>query len=157
MIRIGQGEDIHMLVNKRALILGGVKIPYEKGLFGHSDADVVYHALADALLGSLALGDIGTYFSPDDPLSKDLNSAIIVKKCFSLVKEKGYFINNVDINIIAEEPKLAPYILEMRTNIASLLECKVSQISIKALTNEGMDAIGEKKAICARASLLISN
>ena len=129
-MRIGYGEDIHALKSDRKLILGGVHIPYEFGLDGHSDADVVYHALSDALLGSLALGDIGKYFPPTDE-------------------------SIVDISILAEKPHLAEYILQMRENIAHLLQTEIENISVKAMTNEGFDAIGAKKAIKAVAVTLI--
>jgi len=153
--RIGQGEDIHALVPKRKLILGGVHIPFEKGLLGHSDADVVYHALSDALLGTLALGDIGQHFPTNDPQYDDVDSSIIVKKCFSFIKDKGYVINNVDMSIACEKPHLMKYLPEMRKNIASLLETDIENVSLKAMTNEGFDAVGEGKAIRANAIVMI--
>ena len=153
--RIGHGEDIHALVEGRKLILGGVNIPFEKGLLGHSDADVVYHALSDALLGAIAGGDIGQLFPTNDPLYDNLDSSIIVKECYRLVKEKGYKINNVDISIAAEKPHLMKYLDEMRNNIARLLETSIENVSLKAMTNEGFDAVGEGKAIRATAIALI--
>ena len=153
--RIGHGEDIHALVEGRKLILGGVNIPFEKGLLGHSDADVVYHALSDALLGAIAGGDIGQLFQTNDPLYDNLYSSIIVKECYRLVKEKGYKINNVDISIAAEKPHLMKYLDEMRENIAKLLETSIENVSLKAMTNEGFDAVGEGKAIRATAIALI--
>ena len=153
--RIGHGEDIHALVEGRKLILGGVNIPFEKGLLGHSDADVVYHALSDALLGAIAGGDIGQLFPTNDPLYDNLDSSIIVKECYRLVKEKGYKINNVDISIAAEKPHLMKYLDEMRNNIAKLLETSIENVSLKAMTNEGFDAVGEGKAIRATAIALI--
>lgn len=153
--RIGHGEDIHALVEGRKLILGGVNIPFEKGLLGHSDADVVYHALSDALLGAIAGGDIGQLFPTNDPLYDNLDSSIIVKECYRLVKEKGYKINNVDISIAAEKPHLMKYLDEMRENIAKLLETSIENVSLKAMTNEGFDAVGEGKAIRATAIALI--
>ncbi len=153
--RIGHGEDIHALVEGRKLILGGVNIPFEKGLLGHSDADVVYHALSDALLGAIAGGDIGQLFPTNDPLYDNLDSSIIVKECYRLVKEKGYKINDVDISIAAEKPHLVKYLDEMRNNIAKLLETSIENVSLKAMTNEGFDAVGEGKAIRATAIALI--
>lgn len=153
--RIGHGEDIHALVEGRKLILGGVTIPFEKGLLGHSDADVVYHALSDALLGTIAGGDIGQLFPTNDPLYDNLDSSIIVKECYRLVKAKGYKINNVDISIAAEKPHLMKYLGEMRENIAKLLEISIENVSLKAMTNEGFDAVGEGKAIRATAIALI--
>lgn len=153
--RIGHGEDIHALVEGRKLILGGVTIPFEKGLLGHSDADVVYHALSDALLGAIAGGDIGQLFPTNDPLYDNLDSSIIVKECYRLVKAKGYKINNVDVSIAAEKPHLMKYLGEMRENIAKLLETSIDNVSLKAMTNEGFDAVGEGKAIRATAIALI--
>lgn len=153
--RIGHGEDIHALVEGRKLILGGVTIPFEKGLLGHSDADVVYHALSDALLGAIAGGDIGQLFPTNDPLYDNLDSSIVVKECYRLVKAKGYKINNVDISIAAEKPHLMKYLDEMRENIAKLLETSIENVSLKAMTNEGFDAVGEGKAIRATAIALI--
>ena len=154
-MRIGYGEDIHALKNGRKLILGGVHIPYEFGLDGHSDADVVYHALSDALLGSLALGDIGKYFPPTDESITGISSSIIVSSCYKMLQEKGYHVVNIDISILAEKPHLAEYILQMRENIAHLLQTEMDNVSVKAMTNEGFDAIGAKKAIKAVAVTLI--
>lgn len=155
MFRIGYGEDIHALAEGRKLILGGVHIPFEKGLLGHSDADVVYHALSDALLGTIAAGDIGQLFPTNDKRYDDIDSSIIVKKCFSLVEEQGYEINNVDISIGCERPHLMKLLPEMRNNIANLLKTDVANVSIKAMTNEGFDAVGEGKAIKAIAVVMI--
>lgn len=154
-MRIGYGEDIHALKSDRKLILGGVHIPYEFGLDGHSDADVVYHALSDALLSSLALGDIGKYFPPTDESIAGISSSIIVSSCYKMLQEKGYHVVNVDISILAEKPHLAEYILQMRENIAHLLQTEIENVSVKAMTNEGFDAIGAKKAIKAVAVTLI--
>ena len=154
-MRIGYGEDIHALTSGRKLILGGVHIPYEFGLDGHSDADVVYHALSDALLGSLALGDIGKYFPPTDESIAGISSSIIVSSCYKMLQEKGYHVVNVDISILAEKPHLAEYVLQMRENIAHLLQTEIENVSVKAMTNEGFDAIGAKKAIKAVAVTLI--
>ncbi len=154
-MRIGYGEDIHPLVKGRDLILAGVKIPFELGLDGHSDADVVYHSVSDALLGSLALGDIGKIFPPTDDSIKGIDSSLIVKECYQRVKKMGYRIVNLDVSISAERPKLAQYIVSMRFNIANLLETSIDNVSVKAMTNEGFDATGEGRAIRATTVLLI--
>lgn len=154
-MRIGYGEDIHPLVKGRDLILAGVKIPFEFGLDGHSDADVVYHSISDALLGSLALGDIGKLFPPSDDSIKGIDSSLIVKECYRRVKEMGYRIVNLDVSISAERPKLARYTVSMRFNIANLLETSIDNVSVKAMTNEGFDATGEGKAIRATTVLII--
>lgn len=153
--RVGYGEDIHKLVKGRKLILCGTPIPFDLGLLGHSDADVAYHAVSDALLGALGLGDIGKYFPPSDPSLANIDSLLIVKKCLALVKEKGYRVNNVDVSILTEEPHLAPYIGAMKENLALALEIKESQASVKAMTNEGLDAIGRGEAIKAIAVLTL--
>lgn len=153
--RIGIGEDIHALVKGRKLVLGGVEIPYEFGLLGNSDADIVFHAVSDALLGALSLGDIGHYFPPEDKSLDMLDSGLIVKKCLSLIKEKGYRVNNVDISIAAERPKLKDHIPSMKKNLARHLEISEEDVSIKAMTNEGFDAVGEKKAMRAIAVVLL--
>ncbi len=153
--RIGYGEDIHVLVAGRPLIIGGVSIPHSKGLLGHSDADVLYHAISDALLGSVAQGDIGTLFPPSDPSTEGISSSIILKKCYDIVCQQGYRLTNIDSSICAEEPHLSGYILTMRQNIASLLGIKIDDISIKAMTNEGLDAVGKKEAIKAIATILV--
>ncbi len=154
-MRIGYGEDIHPLVKGRDLLLAGVKIPFEFGLDGHSDADVVYHSISDALLGSLALGDIGKLFPPSDDSIKGIDSSLIVKECYRRVKEMGYRIVNLDVSISAERPKLARYTVSMRFNIANLLETSIDNVSVKAMTNEGFDATGEGKAIRATTVLII--
>jgi 2-C-methyl-D-erythritol 2,4-cyclodiphosphate synthase len=153
--RIGYGEDIHQLVINRDLILAGVKIPYEKGLLGHSDADVVYHAASDAILGALALGDIGKYFPTHDRKWENADSATIVQGVVTMMKEANYLVNNIDISISCEKPLLAPYIGTMRQNLADLLEIDVNAVSVKAMTNEGLDAVGEGKAIRASAVVLL--
>ena len=155
LIRIGFGEDIHRLAEGRPLILAGVHLPYEKGLLGHSDADVVYHAVSDALLGSLALGDIGQHFPDNEERTEGMDSSEIVKYCYRLIKEKGYGLGNIDVAICCEKPKLAPHILDMRRNLAVLLEADLEQVSVKAMTNEKLDAVGEGKAIRATAVVLI--
>ena len=153
--RIGYGEDIHRLVEGRKLILAGIEIPFEKGLLGHSDADVILHSVGDAILGSLALGDIGKLFPDDIEETKDMDSSLIVKKAISLAKEKGYEVGNIDISVCLEKPKLAPYIEKMRKNLASLLETPLENVSIKAMTNEKLDSIGEGKAIKSIAVILM--
>jgi len=154
--RIGTGYDIHQLVENRNLIIGGVKIPYEKGLLGHSDADVLIHAIIDAMLGALALSDIGTLFPDDADEFKDVSSVVLLKKVYELVLEKGYEINNIDSNIIAQKPKMMTYIPQMREILAEKLEIEPDMISIKAKTNEKMDAVGEARAIEANAVIMLT-
>lgn len=153
MYRIGIGYDIHKLVKNRDLIIGGIKIEHEKGLFGHSDADVLIHAIIDAMLGALCLSDIGTLFPDNDESFKNIDSKILLKKVFELVKEKGYKISNLDCNIIAQKPKMMIYIPKMKEVLSKILE--TSEISIKAKTNEKMDAVGQELAIEAQASVLL--
>ena len=153
--RIGIGYDIHRLVEGRELIIGGVKITHEKGLLGHSDADVLVHAIIDALLGALALDDIGTLFPDTEPKFKDADSMILLKNVYQKIQDAGYRINNIDSNIIAQKPKLMNYIEDMRKNIADTLAIELNQISIKAKTNEKMDSIGNGAAISANAVCLV--
>lgn len=155
-MRIGYGEDIHRLVPDRKLILGGIEIPSEKGLLGHSDADVLLHALSDALLGALALGDIGDYFPPSDPSIKGIDSRKILEKCLSLVRKRGYEIQNVDCSLTAEKPRLSPYRRKIRESLANLLETPLDEVSLKLMTNEGLDALGQGLAIKAVALVLLS-
>lgn len=155
MYRVGQGFDIHKLVEGRALILGGVKIEYEKGLLGHSDADALAHSIIDALFGALALGDIGTHFPDNDPKYKDIDSMILLKEAYSLVKKQGYVINNLDNTIFAQAPKMKPYIPLIQENLAKVLESDKNLISIKAKTMEEQDAVGEKKAISTQSVVLL--
>jgi len=150
-MRVGIGYDIHRLRKGRKLILGGIEIPYPKGLFGHSDADVLLHAIADALLGAANLGDIGQHFPDTDPKYKNISSKIILGKVYQLVRKKEYKILNIDSVVIAEEPKLAQYIPQMKRNIARILKIKPEKISIKAKTNEKLDSLGKKQAIAAHA------
>lgn len=157
MYRIGQGFDIHKLVEDRKLIIGGINIPHDKGLYGHSDADVLVHSIIDALLGALSLGDIGTHFPDNDPAYKNIDSLVLLEKAYSLVKEKGYKINNLDNTITAEQPKMKPYIPLMREKLASVLDIDIDLISIKAKTMEGQDSVGEKKAIIANSVVLLIN
>ena len=153
--RIGLGYDIHRLVEGRELIIGGVKITHEKGLLGHSDADVLVHAIIDGLLGALALDDIGTLFPDTDPQFKDADSLVLLKKVYEKIKKEGYLINNIDSNIIAQSPKMMPYIPKMKEVLANLLEIDRNDISIKAKTKEKLDAVGENLAIEANASVLL--
>lgn len=151
--RIGTGYDIHKLVEGRKLVLGGIEIPYEKGLLGHSDADVLIHAIIDGMLGALKLDDIGALFPDTDPQYKDISSVILLEKVYNLVKEKGYKIGNIDSNVIAQAPKLRPYIEQIRNNLSKVLETE--DISVKAKTKEHLDAVGEMKAIEANAVVLL--
>jgi 2-C-methyl-D-erythritol 2,4-cyclodiphosphate synthase len=154
-LRIGQGYDIHQLVSDRALILGGVTIPHSKGLLGHSDADVLTHAIMDAMLGALALGDIGHFFPPTDLQWKGANSLELLKQVNRLVSDRGWQINNIDSSIIAEQPKLKPYILNMRQSLADTIDLNVELVSVKARTNEKQDAIGNQLAIAVHAVVLL--
>lgn len=155
MYRIGLGYDIHKLTQGRDLIIGGVKITHEKGLLGHSDADVLVHAIVDGMLGALAMADIGTLFPDTDPFYKDADSTVLLKKVYELIKEKNYEIRNIDSNIIAQRPKMMPYIPKMREALAKILEINLDQISVKAKTNEKMDAVGQELAIEAHAVVLL--
>ena len=155
MFRIGLGYDIHTLCQGRDLIIGGVKITHEKGLMGHSDADVLIHAIIDAMLGALALSDIGTLFPDTDKKYKDADSTILLKHVHEKILESGYEIVNIDSNIIAQEPKMMPYIPKMRETLDRVLKIGQGNISIKAKTNEKMDAVGQKLAIEAHAVVLL--
>ena len=155
MFRIGYGEDIHELVENRKLIIGGVNIPYHLGAKAHSDGDVLFHAISDSILGALALGDIGIHFPDTSNDTLNMDSGLILKKVYEMVLDKGYVINNIDTMIILEKPKLANYILSMRENIAKILEIELSQVSIKAGTNEKMGPLGENKAIKAISTVLL--
>ena len=143
MYRIGTGYDIHKLTTGRDLIIGGVKITHEKGLLGHSDADVLIHAIIDSLLGALALSDIGTLFPDTDPKYKDADSTILLKYVYNLIKQKGYCVVNLDSNIIAQQPKMMPYIPKMKEVLCKILETDNDVISIKAKTKEKLDAVGQ--------------
>ena len=153
-IRIGHGYDVHRLTEGRALILGGVQIPYEKGLLGHSDADVLLHAIADALLGALALGDIGKHFPDSDARYKGISSLLLLKHTVELVREKGYSVGNIDATVIAQRPKLASFIPTMRENIAEALGVDVSRVSVKATTEEGLGFSGVGDGMAAHAVAL---
>lgn len=153
-MRIGTGYDLHRLVEGRALILGGVKIPYEKGLMGHSDADVLVHAIIDALLGAMGEKDIGTHFPDTDINFKDINSIILLEKTIEILKANGYKIVNIDSNIICQKPKLMPYIDQMKQKLAPVLGIDTKYLSIKAKTNEGQDSTGEGNSIVAQCVCL---
>ncbi len=154
-MRIGIGYDLHKLVEGRDLILGGVKIPYEKGLLGHSDADVLIHAIIDSILGAMGERDIGVHF-PDDNISfKDISSVVLLIKTMSILEDNGYKIVNIDSNIICQKPKLMPYIEQMRQKLAPILNISQRDISIKAKTNEGVDSVGQGEAICVQCVCLI--
>lgn len=155
MYKVGIGYDIHKLVEDRDLIIGGVKITHELGLLGHSDADVLVHAIIDALLGAAALDDIGTLFPDTDPKYKNADSILLLKKVYELIVQKGYKINNIDSNIIAQAPKMMPYIPKMKEIIAKTLKMDYDNVSIKAKTNEKLDAVGQKLAIEANAVVLL--
>lgn len=154
-MRIGQGYDLHRLEPGRPLILGGVKIPHDKGLAGHSDADVLAHAITDALLGALALGNIGEHFPDTDPRYKGADSLHLLKKAYLMVTEAGYRLGNVDAAIIAQEPKLNPHITDIRQALANCLDVPVNNISVKAKTNEGLGPEGRGEAISVYAVVLV--
>ncbi len=155
MDRIGFSKDIHRLVKGRKLILAGVVIPSPVGELAHSDGDVVFHAVSEAILGALALGDLGKYFPPLDSSIEGIDSAIIVQKIVGLMKEKHYCLGNIDIHILLETPKLATHIEKMRNNIAQLLETNIENVSITAGTNEGLGEVGKKEAVEASAIVLL--
>ena len=156
-MRVGLGYDVHKLVEGRDLILAGVKIPYEKGLLGHSDADVVLHALTDAILGAAALGDIGRHFPDTEECYKGISSVLLLEKAYALVQEKGYILGNADICILLERPKIKNYIPEMEECIAKALRCERGQISVKATTEEGLGFTGRGEGIAAKAIVLLEN
>ena len=155
-MRIGLGYDIHPLVPGRRLIIGGVVVPFEKGPKGHSDGDVLYHALGDALLGAAGLGDMGQHFPDSDPQWKDVASTIFVKKIYHQLKEKKMEIGNIDVNLHLESPKLQSHIPQMVKNICLLLNLGISQVNIKAKRGEGMDAVGRGEAIAAQVVVLLA-
>ena len=155
MHRIGIGYDIHKLTTGRDLIIGGVKITHEKGLLGHSDADVLIHAIIDAMLGALALADIGTLFPDTDKKYKDIDSTILLKHVYEKITGMGWKIVNIDSNIIAQEPKMMPYIPKMKDILCNILDLKHDELSIKAKTNEQLDAVGQKLAIEAQAVVML--
>lgn len=155
-IRIGNGYDIHQLGEHRELILGGVNIPHNLGLVGHSDADVLTHAIMDAMLGALSLGDIGHYFPPTDTKWAGADSLVLLEQVKQLIDDKGWEVGNVDAVVVAERPKLKPYLLPMRTRLAEVLQITVEQISIKATTNEKLGPVGREEAIAAYTVALLS-
>ncbi len=154
-MRIGYGYDVHRFSEGRKLMLGGVEIPHDKGLLGHSDADVLLHAITDALLGSLALGDIGAHFPDTDPEFKNADSRVLLRKSYELIKQKGYTLGNLDATVIAEQPKLRPYINEIRATIAEDLDCSIEDISVKATTSEKMGFAGREEGMIAQAVVFI--
>lgn len=155
MIRIGYGYDVHRLTENRKLVLGGVEIPFEKGLLGHSDADVLLHALTDALFGALSLGDIGKHFPDTDEKYKGIASMILLKEAYKIILEKGYEISNADMTISAQKPKLAPYIEKMRDNISKALDTDIKNISVKATTTEKLGFEGRGEGISATCVVLL--
>ena len=154
-MRIGQGFDVHQLVEGRKLIIGGVDIPYEKGLLGHSDADVLLHAICDALLGAAALGDIGKHFADTDARFKNIDSRILLRETLHLVRQQGWRVGNVDATIIAQRPKMAPHIPQMVANIASDLRIEKSAVNVKATTTEKLGYTGRGEGIAAQAVVLL--
>lgn len=154
-MRIGFGYDVHRLVEGRDLIVGGVRIPHERGLLGHSDADVLVHAIMDSILGALALGDIGKHFPDTDPEYKDISSIILLERVFKLMKEQGYEIGNIDATVAAQRPKLALYIDEIRANIAKVLKTELENINIKATTTEELGFVGRKEGISSYCVCLL--
>lgn len=156
-MRIGQGYDVHRLVEGRRLIIGGVDIPYEKGLLGHSDADVLLHAVMDALLGAAALGDIGQHFPDSDERYKGISSIALLKEVGKILQENGYMIENIDSTVIAQRPKLLPYRPQMAENIAAVLGIEKEQVSVKATTEEGLGFTGTGEGISAQAIALLSS
>lgn len=154
--RIGQGYDIHQLVENRKLILGGIEIPFEKGLLGHSDADVLVHAIIDAILGAAGLGDIGRLFPDTDQKYKNADSLKLLEAAWKKTKGKGYGIGNIDATVIAQKPRLAPHVIEMQNKLARVLEIDVDRINIKAKSNENLDSVGEERAISAQAVVLLT-
>ncbi|MGL4453960.1 MAG: 2-C-methyl-D-erythritol 2,4-cyclodiphosphate synthase [Sarcina sp.] len=154
-MRIGMGYDVHRLVEDRDLILGGVKIPFDKGLLGHSDADVLLHAISDSLLGAAALGDIGKHFPDTDDKFKGADSLMLLQEVGKLIKSKGYKIGNIDATIIAQKPKMLPHIPTMRKNIARVLEIEIDQINVKATTEEGLGFTGSMEGISSQSIALL--
>lgn len=155
-IRIGYGYDVHQFQEGRKLILGGVEIPHSKGLLGHSDADVLLHAITDALLGAVAMGDIGSHFPDSDESFKNADSRVLLKESYDLIKEKGYELGNLDATVIAEQPKLRPYIDTIRKSIARELACSIDDISVKATTSEKMGFAGREEGMIAQAVVLLN-
>lgn len=155
MFRIGFGYDVHQLSDGYDLWIGGIKIPYEKGAVGHSDADILLHAICDALLGALAMGDIGKHFPDTDPKYKGIDSKILLKEVFKLISDKGFLISNMDATVVLEQPKLRPHIDSMRQTIADICALNIDQVSVKATTSEKLGFVGEGKGISAYANVLL--
>ena len=155
MFRIGQGYDVHQLVENRPLIIGGITIPFDKGLLGHSDADVLLHAVADACLGAIGEGDIGKHFPDTDQAFKDADSGKLLQHVWNLVKERGYELVNADCTIIAQQPKMAPFVPAMKENIASLLETGIENINVKATTTEKLGFVGREEGIASQVVVLL--
>jgi 2-C-methyl-D-erythritol 2,4-cyclodiphosphate synthase len=156
-MRVGIGYDVHQLIAGRKLWLGGVEVPHSKGLIGHSDADVLIHAICDALLGAAALGDIGKHFPDKDPQYKDIDSKILLRKCGELLEKKGYYIINIDSIVVAQQPKVGPFIPQMRQVMADILNIDIDQISVKATTTERLGFEGREEGISSQAVVLIDN
>ena len=154
--RIGFGYDVHAFDVNRKLIIGGIEIPFEKGLIGHSDADVLLHSICDAMLGALALGDIGKHFPNNDPAFKDIDSKILLKHVNELIESNGYLVNNIDSNILLEKPKLAPFIQQMRNIISGILKIGIDSVSIKATTTEGLGYIGKGEGCAAQTVVMLT-
>lgn len=154
-MRVGFGYDVHQLVEDRKLIIGGIEIPFEKGLLGHSDADVLIHAIMDSILGALALGDIGKHFPDTDMKYKDISSIYLLSQVFKLMNEEGYDIGNIDATIVAQRPKLAPYIEDMRARIADILHTSIDNINIKATTTEWLGFVGREEGISSYSVCLL--
>ncbi|MTI89616.1 MAG: 2-C-methyl-D-erythritol 2,4-cyclodiphosphate synthase [Balneolaceae bacterium] len=155
LFKTGLGYDVHAFEEGQKLILGGIEIPHSKGLKGHSDADVLLHAISDALLGAVALGDIGYHFPDTDPGYKGADSKVLLKKCYTLVREAGYRLGNVDATVVAESPKLSPYISDMRKSIAEVLDCDQKVVSVKATTSEKMGFVGREQGVAVMATVLV--
>jgi len=153
--RIGQGIDFHQLVSGKDLWLGGVKIPHEKGCIGHSDADVLLHAICDALLGALSLGDIGHHFPDTDPAYKNIDSKVLLRRCYNMVREKGYWLGNIDSTLLLQAPKIQPYVRQMQETIARIVHLGVEDVSIKATTTEHLSFIGREEGVVATANVLL--
>lgn len=154
-IRIGYGYDVHKFIEGRKLILGGIEVPFDRGLEGHSDADVLLHAITDAILGAMALGDIGSHFPDNDPEYKNADSVDLLSHCYSLVMEKGYVIGNLDATVIAEKPKLRAYVDSIRSSIAKILKTEVGNISVKATTSEKMGFAGREEGMIAQCVIML--
>ena len=157
MLRIGHGYDVHAFADDRKCIIGGVDIPYERGLLGHSDADVLLHAISDSLLGAAALGDIGKHFPDNDPAYEGADSLVLLGRVVELLSSRGYRINNIDATVIAQAPKMAPYIEKMRENIARVLEVEIDRVNVKATTEEKLGFTGRKEGISAHCVCLIED